>query len=256
MRASPCERPVIGLTLDFEEGGGYAQLPWYALRANYCEAVVAAGGNPILLPHELACAEDYLELLDGLIVTGGAFDIDPALYGERARHPTVRLKDRRTRFEWALLERALALDLPILGICGGQQLLNVVLGGRLIQHIPEAFPDALAHEQPNPRTEPGHEVLVRPGTLLHRLTGSERLWVNSAHHQAAETVGPAVVVSAVAPDGIIEAIEDPRRSFCLGVQWHPEYHITPADGAILAGLVEAARLRRTRRRRAWASAAR
>jgi len=241
MRTSP--RPAIGVTLDSEPPGGYAKQPWYALRENYCDALAEAGGLPLALPHEVDLVEDYLARLDGLVITGGAFDIDPALYGAAERHATVRLKERRTRFEWAITERAIARDLPILGICGGQQLLNVVLGGRLIQHIPDVVPDALPHEQPNPRTEPGHEVLVEPGTLLHRLTRAERLLVNSAHHQAAETVGPGVVVSGRAPDGVIEAIEDPRRSFCLGVQWHPEYRIDAGDTAILEGFVAACRNR-------------
>lgn len=244
MRTSP--RPAIGVTLDSEPPGGYAKQPWYALRENYCDVLAEAGGLPLALPHEPDLVEDYLARLDGLVITGGAFDIDPALYGAAERHATVRLKERRTRFEWAITERALALDLPILGICGGQQLLNVVLGGRLIQHIPDAVPDALPHEQPNPRTEPGHEVLVEPGTLLHRLTRAERLLVNSAHHQAAETVGPGIVVSGRAPDGVIEAIEDPRRRFCLGVQWHPEYRIDAGDTAILEGFVAACRDRRRR----------
>jgi putative glutamine amidotransferase len=241
MRTSP--RPAIGVTLDSEPPGGYAKQPWYALRENYCDVLAEAGGVPLALPHEPDLVEDYLARLDGLVITGGAFDIDPALYGVGERHPTVRLKERRTRFEWAITEGALARDLPILGICGGQQLLNVVLGGSLIQHIPDALPDALPHEQPNPRTEPGHEVLVEPGTLLHRLTRAERLLVNSAHHQAAETVGPSIVVSGRAPDGVIEAIEDPRRSFCLGVQWHPEYRIGAGDTAILEGFVAACRNR-------------
>jgi len=244
MRTSP--RPAIGVTLDSEPPGGYAKQPWYALRENYCDVLAEAGAVPFALPHEPDLVEDYLARLDGLVITGGAFDIDPALYGAGERHPTVRLKERRTRFEWAITEGALARDLPILGICGGQQLLNVVLGGSLIQHIPDAVPDALPHEQPNPRTEPGHEVLVEPGTLLHRLTRAERLLVNSAHHQAAETVGPSIVVSGRAPDGVIEAIEDPRRSFCLGVQWHPEYRIGAGDTAILEGFVAACRARRRR----------
>ncbi len=242
MRTSP--RPVVGVTLDSEPPGGYASLPWYALRENYCDVLAAAGALPVALPHEVDLVADYLDHLDGLVITGGAFDIDPALYGAGERHPTVVLKERRTRFEWAIICGALERDLPILAICGGQQLLNVVLGGRLVQHIPDALPDALPHEQPNPRTEPGHEVLVEPGTLLHRLTGALRLPVNSAHHQAAETVGPGVVVSARAPDGVIEAIEDPRRSFCLGVQWHPEYRISAGDAAIVEGLVAACRARR------------
>jgi putative glutamine amidotransferase len=233
-------RPTIGVTLDSEPAGGYAKLPWYALRQNYCDVVAAAGGLPIALPHEPDLADRYLALIDGLVVTGGAFDIDPALYGAGERHATVTLKERRTRFEWAITKGAVDRDLPLLGICGGQQLLNVVLGGTLIQHIPDAVPGSLAHEQPNPRTEAGHEVLVAPGTLLRRVTGAERLPVNSAHHQAADRVGPGVLVSATAPDGVIEAIEDPRRRFCLGVQWHPEYGISAADTAVVRAFVAAA----------------
>jgi putative glutamine amidotransferase len=232
--------PLIGVTLDSEPAGGWSRLPWYALRQNYMDAIAAAGGLPVALPHLPDLADAYLGRLAGLVVTGGAFDVDPALYGAGTVHPTVSLKERRTAFEHAILDRALARDLPVLGVCGGQQLLNVVLGGTLIQHIPDEVPGALAHEQPNPRTEPGHAVAVVPGTLLHRLTGSVRLAVNSAHHQAVATLGPGVVASARAPDGVVEAIEVPGRRFCLGVQWHPEYGVDPGDRAILAGLVGAA----------------
>jgi putative glutamine amidotransferase len=238
---SPNPRPRIGLTLDAEPPGGYSRLPWYALRANYFEAIARAGGLPIALPHDPLLVEEWLELLDGLVVTGGAFDLDPALYGDAARHPTVRTKDRRTGFEAAITRAALARDQPVLGICGGQQLLNVVLGGDLIQHIPDAIAGCLAHEQPNPRTEPGHEVEVLPGSLLHAIGGATRLAVNSAHHQAAGRVGAGVVVSGRAPDGVIEAIEAPGRRFCIGVQWHPEYAISAADEALFEALVAACR---------------
>ena len=159
-------RPIIGITLDSEEPGGYSKMPWYALRRNYCETVVAAGGIPVLLPHEPELAPAYLDLIGGLIVTGGAFDVDPALFGAASRHASVTLKARRTEFELAIVRGALARDLPILGICGGQQLMNVALGGTLIQHIPDEVEDCLAHEQPNPRTEPGHEVEVLAGSRL------------------------------------------------------------------------------------------
>jgi putative glutamine amidotransferase len=234
-------RPLIGLTLDAEPPGGYSQLPWYAIRANYCEAVTAAGGLPLALPHELPLVSAYLDRLDGLLVTGGAFDLDPALYGAGDRHPTVALKTERTAFELALTEAALARDLPVFGICGGQQLLNVVLGGDLIQHIPDAIPGCLAHEQPNPRTEPGHEVRVVPGTRLAAIAACASLAVNSAHHQAAGRLGEGVVVSATAPDGVIEAIEAPQRRFCLGVQWHPEYAISHADQPLFDAFVGACR---------------
>lgn len=233
-------RPVIGVTLDSEQPGGYSKLPWYALRQNYCSAVAAAGGLPILLPHEPEQADDYLDRIDGLIVTGGNFDVDPALFGESTRHPTVTTKDRRTAFELAITRGAVDRDMPVLGICGGQQLLNVALGGTLIQHIPDSVPNALAHEQPNPRTEPGHTVAVQPGTLLHRIAGADQLPVNSAHHQAVRAVAPGLIVDATAPDGVIEGIEDPRRRFCLGVQWHPEYGISQSDLRIFTALIEAA----------------
>ncbi|MGI9506190.1 MAG: gamma-glutamyl-gamma-aminobutyrate hydrolase family protein, partial [Geminicoccaceae bacterium] len=153
---------------------------------------------------------------------------------------TVVTKDRRTAFELAVLNGFLEADRPVLGICGGQQLLNVALGGTLIQHIPDEVKDCLAHEQPNPRTEPGHQVAVASGTLLHRLgDGNDHLSVNSAHHQAAGEVGDGVVISGRASDGVIEAIEVPEKHFCLGVQWHPEYSISAADDAIFQALISA-----------------
>lgn len=234
------KRPVIGVTLDAELPGGYSKLPWYALRENYADAVAQAGGVPLMLPHEPDLVGQYLDLIDGIVVTGGAFDIDPALFGAESRHATVTTKDRRTRFELELTRGAIARDKAVLGICGGQQLLAVALGGTLIQHIPDEIEGALAHEQPNPRTEPGHVVRVTPGTLLARIVGETEIPVNSAHHQAVKAVGPGTIINAVAPDGVIEGIEATDRRFCLGVQWHPEYAISPADPAIFRALIQAA----------------
>jgi len=235
------KRPLIGLSLDSEEAGGWSKMPWYALRQNYCGAVTAAGGLPVALPHEPEVADAYLDTLHGLVITGGAFDVDPALFGAETRHDTVKTKDRRTQFELAILKGALERDLPILGICGGQQLLNVALGGTLIQHIPEEVADALAHEQPNPRTEAGHAVELVEGTRLFEICGARELQVNSAHHQAAKDVGPGVVVNAWAPDGVIEGIEAPQRRFCIGVEWHPEFHISAGDARIFEAFIAAAR---------------
>ncbi len=234
--------PVIGVTLDSEGPGGYSKFPWYAVRVNYAGAVTRAGGLPIMLPHEVSQVDTYLDEIDGLIVTGGAFDVDPALFGAEARHPSVVLKSQRTDFEWGVTQGALDRDMPVLGICGGQQLMNVVLGGTLIQHIPDEIDDPLAHEQLNPRDEPGHDVVVREGTLLHRIAGATKLSVNSAHHQAVKDVGDGVLIDAVASDGVIEGIEAPARRFCLGVQWHPEFSIDPADEKIFdAFIAEASR---------------
>jgi putative glutamine amidotransferase len=233
------KRPIIGVTLDSEQPGGYSKYPWYAVRQNYADAIVAAGGLPVALPHNADLAPDYLAMVDGLVVTGGAFDVDPALYGDGARHATVTLKENRTAAEMALTQGALARNLPVLGICGGQQLLAVALGGTLIQHIPDSVENALAHEQPNPRHEPGHPVAVTPGTLLHRIVGASVMNVNSAHHQAVRHPGPRAIVDAVAPDGVIEGVEDPQYRFCLGVQWHPEYLIDPGDRRIFDALIAA-----------------
>ena len=229
--------PLIGITLDSEEPGGYSKFPWYALRENYCSAVAGAGGLPVPLPHEVEKADSYLDTLGGIVVTGGAFDVDPAIFGADERHGTVKTKDRRTAFELALVKGALERDMPVLGICGGQQLLHVVLGGRLIQHIPDAVKGALAHEQPNPRDQPGHDVSVVPGTLLHRIVGVARMAVNSAHHQAAEDEPQGVVVNARSGDGVIEGIEAPRYRFCLGVQWHPEFLLSEGDRRIFRAFV-------------------
>ena len=233
-------RPVIGITLDSEPPGGYSKLPWYALRENYCDAVARAGGLPVPLPHEPELANDYLARLDGLVVTGGAFDVDPALFGAATRHATVKTKDRRTAFELAIVRLCHEADRPMLGICGGQQLMNVVFGGTLIQHIPDEIANPLPHEQPNPRTEAGHNVKIVAGTLLHRVVKELELPVNSAHHQAVKDVGKGIIVNAVAPDGVIEGIEDPRRRFVIGVEWHPEYSISPGDDRIFDAFIRAA----------------
>lgn len=233
-------KPLIGITLDSEIAGGYSKFPWYALRQNYCDAVADAGGMPVLLPHGVDGAL-YARRIAGLVISGGDFDVDPALFGARDKHPTVKTKDDRTGFEVAVTRSALKRDLPVLGICGGQQLLNVILGGTLIQHIPDTVVGALSHEQPNPRNETGHAVRIMANTLLHRVVGCLDLEVNSAHHQAARDVGPGVIVDALAPDGVIEGIEDPRHRFCVGVQWHPEFSLSSGDRSLFEAFVDAAR---------------
>ena len=233
-------RPIIGITLDHEGPGSYSKFPWYALRENYAASITGAGGLPMALAHDEELVNDTLDAIDGLVVTGGNFDIDPAIFGDGNRHETVTTKDGRTRFELAVTRGALERDMPVLGICGGQQLLHVALGGKLIQHIPDSIEGALAHEQPNPRDQAGHDVVITPDTLLSRITGATTLPVNSAHHQAAADEPKGVIVNARASDGVIEGIEAPAYTFCLGVQWHPEFIISDGDAKILTAFVVAA----------------
>ena len=239
MNHAATKAPVIGFTLDHEETGGYSQAPWYALRENYFNCVAATGAIPIALPCQLELVETYLDMIDGLIVTGGHFDIPPSMYGESSQHETVKLKAKRTDFEWKVTEGALKRRMPIFGICGGEQLLNVVLGGTLIQHIPDAIENALEHEI-KPYDKPGHQVKLVPGTLLHKIIGEEEIGVNSSHHQAVAKPGKGCVVNCTSPDGVVEGMEYPDYPFCLGVQWHPEYLVSQADTKLFAAFTEAA----------------
>ncbi|HEY6105317.1 MAG TPA: gamma-glutamyl-gamma-aminobutyrate hydrolase family protein [Anaeromyxobacteraceae bacterium] len=230
-------RPRIGVTLDLDEPSCRYQLP----RA-YADAVLAAGGLPVPIPYgDAAVAGAYLALCDGLVVTGGAFDIPPQRYGAAQSAACGPTKAGRTDFEWALCEAALARRIPLLGVCGGMQLVNVVRGGTLVQDLP--VETGLSHEQPEPKDRPSHPVEIVAGTLLASLVGGQPLPVNSTHHQAVKQPGAGVLVSGRAPDGVVEAIELPDTPFALGVQWHPEAvgRHEPRHLALYRGLVAAAR---------------
>jgi putative glutamine amidotransferase len=229
--------PRIGLTFDIDEERGE-----YRLARAYADAVLAAGGLPVpLAPCEEAVAGAYLALCDALVITGGAFDIAPERYGEARRPGCGPARPERTAFEWALCEAALAGRIPLLGVCGGMQLMNVVRGGTLHQDL-QADLGLGTHEQPPPRDVPHHAVEVVPGSLLARLVGPGPLQVTSSHHQAVKDAGAGVLVSARAPDGVVEAIEVPDVPFALGVQWHPERgaRTDPRQLALWRGLVAAA----------------
>jgi len=235
------KKPIIGITLDHETSQDYSKYPWYALRENYAEAVWKLGGVPLMLPHFVEATDHYLKLIDGLIVTGGAFDIDPSFYGEKIISDKVTMKDKRTQFEMEICRQAIEMKKPILGICGGEQLLNVIFNGSLIQHIPDAIANVLEHEQKNPKHETSHLVNVTRDTLLHQITGKSSFLVNSTHHQAVKSVGAGVKVNALAPDSVIEGIEVSDHPYCLGVQWHPEFLTTEQDNQIFYSFLTACR---------------
>lgn len=234
------KHPKIGISLDWESAQTYSKFPWYALRQNYTTALTSRGAVVFPLIHDLSAIHTYLDGLDGVVVTGGAFDVDPRHYGENITPKVLeRLKPARTDFEMALLREALRREMPILGICGGEQVLNVVLGGSLIQFIPDAVPDALNHLQAHDPHEVAHEVTIKEGTLLHSIVQCQEFMVNTSHRQSVKAVGAGVVISALAPDGIIEAIEYPAHPFCLGVQWHPEFECTEFDKKIFDAFLKA-----------------
>jgi putative glutamine amidotransferase len=195
---------------------------------DYKQSILHAGGEVRLLDHSMAPA-DALKGICGLLLTGGE-DVAPARYGEAPHPSVVDVDDARDEFEIALVEEARRLDLPILAICRGIQLLNVAAGGTLVQDIPSQVAGALEHQLAVPQHEPyalAHEVWLDKDTLLarlmrERLSDADSCDVNSRHHQAVKQIAAGFQTSATAPDGVIEAIEDPAVRFCLGVQWHPE----------------------------------
>jgi putative glutamine amidotransferase len=213
--------------------------------ADYLESVRRAGGEP----EELALGApiaDVLRRARGVLLTGGA-DIDPALYGE-TRHPTFEAAEPgRDRFEIDLARAALEADLPILAICRGMQVLNVALGGTLIQDVPSMVNGALHHSVPEPRFAIAHEVWVTKNSMLwtlmrDKLEGGDTCQVNSRHHQAVKDAATGCEVTATAPDGVVEAMECSGKRFCLAVQWHPEnFWRTGEFRPIFEGFIEAAR---------------
>lgn len=185
---------------------------------DYVESVKLAGGEPVVLEPTEDPARS-LERIDALLLSGG-LDVDPSLYGE-APHPTTEVDAVRDRFEIPLSRDAVARDMPVFAICRGVQVLNVAAGGSLVQDIPSSVTSGLAHSIGVPKDHIAHPIRVTPGTHLAASLGAE-FPVNSRHHQAVGRVAPSFVVSAVAEDGVVEAIERPASTFCVGVQWHPE----------------------------------
>ena len=233
------KKPLIALTLDYETSKGYSNYPWYAIRENYFTSIEESGGIGVGIPHNMIDIVSLLHKIDGLVITGGNFDIDPNIFGESSVHKTVKLKENRTNFELLAAEIMLKQNKPVLGICGGEQLINVLYKGSLIQHIPDEIKNSIEHEQKNPRNEAGHSVTIQENTKLYSIISKQSIMVNSAHHQAIKVPGKGLIVNALSNDGVIEGIEDPTKTFCIGVQWHPEFFIQGSDNKLLKAFINA-----------------
>ena len=218
-------RPIIGVTAATENisYGAWNSIAAIVSPASYVRAVQRAGGRPILLPPDPEDAADpkgVLDLIDALILTGGAGDLDPALYGEEPHPKTGPVQEERDSYELALVRAAVEKKMPVLGICRGLQVLNVSYGGGIEQHMPEA----LGHDdhRHTPGTFADHDVVLEPGSLAARAAGAETCAVKSHHHQGIKVVGAGLRATGWADDDTVEAVEDPSLPFVLGVLWHPE----------------------------------
>lgn len=211
-------QPLIGLVAQYNSENPHR----YFIHRAYVQAIADAGGVPLIVPPQQAeQLGAILSSVQGVVLTGGV-DVDPIRYGEQPKEGCGEISPLRDELDLAVTAFALEHDLPLLAICRGIQVLNVSLGGSLIQDILAEVNGALKHRQQAPGWYGTHDVDVQPSTLLSGILGSGGLRVNSFHHQAIRQVGQGLRISATAPDGIVEAVESTRHRFVLGVQWHPE----------------------------------
>lgn len=233
-------RPIIGITPDFNPGDEKTE-PTYFLRSRYINAVEECGGIPIILPQTNSdeIISTLFEGIDGLMLTGSGPDIDPAVYGGEKRFDFKVMSRERMTFELRVVKMAMEREMPIIGICGGMQMMNVAAGGSLYQDIRSEIPGSLIHQREEGKDLPTHPVTVKTDTLLFKITNIREFAINSSHHQCINGVAPDFKVNAISPDGVIEGIEWTKKGFAIGLQWHPEYlhRDDPANRRIIEAFV-------------------
>lgn len=230
-------KPVIGILPLIDIGKkSYWMLP------GYMNGVLAAGGIPVMLPYteDAAVLKYFAEAYDGFLFPGGQ-DVTPDYYGEKRQTDQDEVCTPLDRMSLTLFKTVREAGKPVLGICRGLQLINVIYGGTLYQDLPTDHPTGVDHHQAPPYDAPAHRVSVAPDTLLAHIVGAGELAVNSLHHQAIKDVGGGLTVQAVSEDGIVESVSDPDGAFLLAVQWHPEcaYQSDPKSLAVFKALVDA-----------------
>jgi putative glutamine amidotransferase len=239
------KKPWIGIPTRYHEKTQYiGQL------RHYLDAILWAGGLPLLIPTvtDEEVLKSYTERIDGVLLPGSPTDVDPQLYGAPPHPQLGKLYPERDKTDFTLLDYAEKNDRPLLGICFGVQSLNVYRGGSLLQDIPALVADAVAHDTKDAADSPAdparHMVRLSPESLIARLAGKNEVVVNSYHHQAVQHTGRNLRPVAVSPDGVVEAVEDTRGKFVVGVQWHPErgFSTDPLSQALFKSFIEAAML--------------
>lgn len=233
------KKPLIGIA------PGYSGSMTSTLSRSYTDAVLRAGGIPVILPQvdNPASAAEMVSRFDGIMLTGG-LDLDPAYYGESVLNETVEIDAHRDTIDILYAKAAMDAKVPVLAICRGEQLLNVVLGGSLYQDLPTQKPGDIAHRQKTDSKYPTHSINVVEGSKLYQIMGKKTLEVNTLHHQAVKTPSDKVIVTAYSPDGIVEAYEGADKSqWLVAVQFHPEMLVRADDSwlALFEAFVKACR---------------
>ncbi|MBR5225655.1 MAG: gamma-glutamyl-gamma-aminobutyrate hydrolase family protein [Clostridia bacterium] len=221
-------RPIIGIAASYS-----IEKQQILLRDTYTNAVLQAGGMPVILPiiTDDAAVDDMLDCIDGLLLSGGG-DVDPSCYGAQREPECGEPTPLRDIFELLIIKKARERRMPIFGICRGLQVLTVAYGGALIQDIPKEYGIAREmHYQAEPYSQYWHEVMLEEGGLLSRITGSDCMMTNSMHHQAIRKLPETFVIEGKSHEGIIEAVSDAENSSVLGVQFHPEYLVGESEAA-------------------------
>lgn len=221
-------RPKIGITLDCEEKGSFSKRPYYALRKIYFDIIYAAGGLPVAIPHIDHAIDDYLAEIKAIVIPGGNFASPESWYISESEtqsyEPSPRLES-----DLAVIEKAFELDMPMLGICAGMQLMGGLKGCKMTHDVHKFVKTDIDHLNEKPAEQFAHKVKVTKNSLLEKITGCREFDVNTAHREAIVEVPDNIIVNAVAPDGVIEGIEFPDKKFAIGVQWHPEFFLDKND---------------------------
>ena len=228
------QQPIIGITLDHQKEGSFSKRPYFALRENYFTAIINAGGLPVALPHNADLIDKYLSKINGLVIPGGDFGLDPNWYidGEKPAFAA----SKRLEFDVKIITCALAKNIPLLGICAGMQILAGMHGCKLSSKIQSHSKTGRNHLNEVLAENYAHDIIVQSGTTLHSIVGS-KMPVNSRHTEGVVSLSDQVVLSGTSDDGIIEAIEIKGKKFALGVQWHPEFFTGDANAKVFAALI-------------------
>lgn len=237
--AAPREKPLIGILLDSGGNEGYSEYPWYALRKNYGQVIANLGGIPLFIGHDSKVTEDYLNILDGIVLTGGDFESPPEAYTTGIKGKVDQQRFARDYMEFGLVQKAYERNIPTIGICAGMQNMNVALGGTLYKNLKESLGTTIEHrKEDNEKVQ--HPIQIQENTKLFHILRVKFLQVNSNHNEGINKVAAALTISARAPDGVIEGIEAPQKLFFMGVMWHPEFLLSQEETDLWKSFIAAA----------------